>query len=108
MTRKGWEFSDSVLDKARDYLADGRVRRDSGSRGVFWVRGSDPLRPYRVQTDADPDRQRASWIACTCPHGSRLGAGSATCSHAVAVLLAVRDRLVLPEQPIQPDNPSQS
>lgn len=94
-----WQFSEEVLSKARAYLDQERVLRDREAPGVFWVRGSDPRRAYRVQTDADPVKQRASWINCTCPHGMHLGAGSARCSHAVAALLAVRDRLDLPEHP---------
>ena len=95
VSKPGWTFSPGVIDKARSYLAQRRVQADAEADGVFWVRGSDPRRQYRVQTDADPETQRATWIACTCSHGLHAGAGAARCSHAVAVLLAVRDRLPL-------------
>lgn len=95
MTDATWEFSTSVIDKARHYLQHGRVRRDPKVAGIYWVAGSDPTRRYRVQTDANPETRTASWITCTCPHGMNVGAGAAKCSHAVAVLLAVRDGITL-------------
>lgn len=91
--RPGWTFSPEVVEKARRYLDEGRVTRSTFD-GCFWVRGSNPKRRYRVQTDADAEAQRATWITCTCPHGGH-ALGSARCSHAVAVLLSVRDRLPL-------------
>jgi len=87
-----WTFSPEVIDKARGYLAQHAVVADDGVPGVFWVQGSAKRR-YRVQTDAETGR--ASWINCTCPHGLNTGAGVARCSHAVAVLLAVREGLDL-------------
>ena len=92
MTR--WEFSPAVIAKASAYLAEGRVFRDATAPGVFWVRGTGPRR-YRLQTDADPETRKVTWIACSCPHGMNVGAGEAHCSHAVAVLLSIRDGLVL-------------
>lgn len=88
---RGWQFSAEVIDKARSYLEAGRVEADSDVPGVWWVAGSRRSRRYRVQTDADPATHRATWINCTCPHGLHAGAGTARCSHAVAVLLLVRD-----------------
>lgn len=85
----GWTFSSAVIDKAQVYLDEGRVERDS-TPTVWWVRGTDPSRRYRVQTDADPTTMRATWITCTCPHGLNVGAGAARCSHAVAVLLLIQ------------------
>lgn len=86
----GWTFSPEVIDKARRYLDEGRVSLDESVPGVWWVSGSDRTRRYRVQTDADSSTMRATWINCTCPHGLNVGAGTARCSHAVAVLLLVQ------------------
>lgn len=89
-TGDGWTFSPDVIAKARDYLDAGRVLPDSSAPGVWWVTGSR-AQPYRVQTDADPATRRATWISCSCPHGMHVGAGVSRCSHAVAVLIRVRD-----------------
>lgn len=89
-----WHFSPEVISKAYRYLKDGRVHGDPETSQVFWVTGTAD-RAYRVQTDADRERGTATWITCTCAHGKNLGAGSARCSHAVAVLLAVRDGITL-------------
>jgi uncharacterized Zn finger protein len=43
-----------------------------------------------VQTDADPETRRLTYVSCTCPHGLNTG-GSASCSHAVAVLITIRN-----------------
>lgn len=88
----GWEFSGSVIEKAQRYLKLGRVTRDPRVPGCYWVKGGDPARDYRVQTDADPEAQTATWITCTCTHGTTAGGGAARCSHAVAVLVATRAR----------------
>lgn len=96
MSNEGWTFSAEVLAKASAYLHEKRVYADADVPGVFWVRGTDPMRRYRVQTDADPRTQTARWVMCSCPHGTNVGAGAARCSHAVAALLAVRDGLRLP------------
>lgn len=90
MTNDPWTFSPDVIDKARLYLVNKRVTADYEVPGVFWVQGSAQRR-YRVQTDADASTGTATWINCTCPHGLNVGAGTARCSHAVAVLLAVRE-----------------
>lgn len=91
-----WRYSPEVISKARTLLDTDKVIRDRSAPNVFWVQGS-ASRPYRVQTDAT--RERARWINCTCPHGMNLGAGQARCSHAVAVLIAIRDDLVLASYP---------
>ena len=90
----GWEFSEGVIAKARRYLDAEKIQRDATAGGVFWVKGSAE-RLYRVHTDADPERGTATWIDCSCAHGLNNG-GKARCSHAVAVLLATRDRLEIP------------
>lgn len=90
MSTDGWTFSEGVIAKARRYLGDERVSRDETVPGVFWVQGGERRR-YRVQTDADPVKGTATWINCTCKHGMQQGAGTARCSHAVAVLLLVRE-----------------
>lgn len=88
----GWKFSPDVIDKARAYLEEDRLGRDPEVEGIYWVRGSREGRPYRVQTDASAETGKATWINCTCPFGLQQGSGTATCSHAAAVLLAVRQQ----------------
>jgi hypothetical protein len=83
-------FSPAVLSKARGYLLARRVTKDPDAEGVWWCQGSAD-EPYRILTDADPVKRSASWIACSCPHGTHQGAGWARCAHAVAVLVTVRD-----------------
>jgi hypothetical protein len=68
------------------------VRKDPTFEGVWWCQGSAD-EPYRLTTDADTEKRTASWIACSCPHGTHVGAGWARCAHAVAVLVMVRDGL---------------
>lgn len=87
-------FSEAVIDKARDYLVKDAVRRDRASAGVYWVAGS-AKKPYMVSTDADPEARTASVASCTCPHGKN-NPGRARCSHVVAVLVTVRDGLLVP------------
>lgn len=88
-----WTFSDEVIEKAKRYLAENRVAIDPEQDTVFWVTGTTQhQRAYRVQTDADPKTRKVTWIACTCPHGQNVGAGTAKCSHVVAVLMLIRDR----------------
>lgn len=84
----GWQFSAGVIAKARRYLNDERVGRDPKVDGIFWIKGSERRR-YRVQTDASAETGKASWINCTCQHGLQRGGGTATCSHAVAVLMLI-------------------
>lgn len=90
-----WTFSPSVIDKARTLIAEGKVEEvrdliiiDPPDRQIrsFQVVGS---RPYRVRTDAAGST--ASWITCTCPHGQHAGSMVAKCSHAVAVLITVKE-----------------
>lgn len=86
---KGWEFSETVRDKAARYVAEGRVTQDSVHETVWWVQGSDDARRYRVQTDATPERPRMTRIHCTCKFGLETGSGLVTCSHAVAVAMTI-------------------
>lgn len=96
--QEDWTYTPEVIGKARRYLDQKAVAQDPDAEGVYWIKGS-ARRRYRVQTDARVATQRAKWINCTCPHGMNLGAGSARCSHAVAVLLAIRDHRDLPRYP---------
>ena len=91
------QFSPEVIAKAEQYVRDGRVRLDPNVDGVYWVHGT---RDYRVQTDAHAGRSSGTYIACTCPHGLSVGAGISRCSHAVAVLIAVRDGVALDVRPV--------
>lgn len=91
-------FSPAVIEKARRYLAEERVLADPEYADVFWVRGSSQ-RLYRLQSDADAERGTATWVSCSCAHGMNTDHGRARCSHAVALLLAVRDSLDLPVRP---------
>ena len=87
--RTAWEFSPEVLEKAARYVADGKVRKDEGDTEHVWrVQGSARF-PYRVQTDAADGK--VTWVGCSCPHGMNTGVGISRCSHAVAVLLTIRD-----------------
>lgn len=90
----GWNFSPEVLRKAKRYVKNGKVSQTE-YEGVYRVQGS-ARQPYTVRTDADRAKRTASWISCSCPHGANQGAGSAYCSHAVAVLLVVKDGLAVP------------
>lgn len=90
---RGFEPSGFVINKARRYIAEGRVRRDPESSGIWWVQGSDS-REYRVQTDAHYDAERdkdvATYVTCTCPFGMKQGDAQHACAHAVAGLLYYR------------------
>lgn len=90
-----WSFSDDVKDKATRYLREKRVTMGKYGPGLYYVQGS-AKRPYTVRTDADPVKRTAFWITCSCPHGINQGAGSAYCSHAVAVLLVIKDGIKIP------------
>lgn len=92
-------FSAEVIEKAEHYLSESRVRRDPNVPGVFWVRGSGS-RPYRVQVDIVEGSPASSYIYCTCPHGLTVGTGVSRCSHAVAVLIVIRDGLTLDSDPL--------
>jgi hypothetical protein len=93
-------FSEEVIRKAKHYVSGKRVAK-SPYEGVYYVKGS-AARPYAVRTDADPQTRKASWISCSCPHGANVGAGSAQCSHAVAVLFVIKDAIPLPVEEGQP------
>lgn len=84
-----WNPSETVREKARRYLRQGKVRPDPGTVGVWWVTGT---RKYRVQTDATPENPRMTYVVCSCDHGTRAG-GWAVCSHAVAVALCIIDSI---------------
>ena len=79
-------FSEEVVDKARGYLAAGRVERLDEPGHGFRVRGS---KPYIVRLGLE-DR-RAIWAVCSCPHGQRAAVGFPRCSHVVAALIRVRE-----------------
>ena len=81
------EFSQAVLAKSRRYIREHRVSPDPQSREVWWVRGSEPD-AYRVGVIARGE-DRQPWVACTCLHGRRVGAGECRCAHAAAVLEAL-------------------
>lgn len=85
-----WKFSPDVIRKARAYVKDNRVAIDPGHEGIYWVTGTRLGSAYRVQTDADHETGKITYITCTCPHGLNIGAGTAKCSHAVAVLLTIK------------------
>lgn len=88
MTRRQWEFSDEVVEKAHRYLAEKRVTMVDGDPKAWNVRGS-AKEPYRVRTDATDGK--VTWVGCSCAHGKHTAMGISRCSHAVAVLLMIRD-----------------
>ena len=69
-------FSEFVLSKARNLVANGKVEKDP----VFpvWWSGE-----YRVQTDGQ------SWATCTCQHGLMSRPDETRCAHVAAVLLTL-------------------
>lgn len=85
-------FSSAVTSKGREYAQYGHVRQDPEHPDVYRVRGSG-TKPYRVQTDADPQTRKVSWISCTCPYAQNNLGMFAECSHAVAVLVTIRGDL---------------
>jgi uncharacterized Zn finger protein len=82
-------YSAEVLGKARRLVRERRVWRDEEFELVWWVRGGNPTRDYRVQLgEADG---RLAYITCTCTHGIRAGAGDCRCYHSAAVLMVIQD-----------------
>ena len=79
-------FSEEVLDKARGYLARGRVERLDEPGHGFTVRGS---KPYTVRLGIEDGR--AIWAVCSCPHGQRAAVAFPRCSHVVAALVRVKE-----------------
>ena len=80
-TASDWagHFSPAVLSKARR-LSPEEVRQDAEHPTVYWVRGSRPDRPYRVQV-------HEGFATCSCPNGGMTG-GAPRCYHLAAVLLS--------------------
>lgn len=91
-----WNFSKAVTAKASRLVKGGRVTRGLHT-GVYYVEGSGP-HPYRVQTDATTDARKVMWVTCNCQHGQHTRGGRAKCSHAVAVLYAIREGIELAQE----------
>lgn len=83
------QFSDSVRAKAARYVREGRVMQDAEAPEVWWVEGSEPNRPYRVQVTLDGADVRG--VVCTCAHGKNTP-GRARCTHALAALAGLADQ----------------
>lgn len=82
-------WSQAVREKADQFIADDKVQQDDDYPDIWWVQGGDPERRYRVQFSVhNPGTEDESviWVTCTCAFGLRKGAGSSTCSHALAAL----------------------
>lgn len=79
-------FSDSVLVKARDYLATGHVHPDAQAEDMWWVQSGNLMntQPYRVQIVMNGDLIKTR--TCTCEHGKN-ASGEASCSHVAAALI---------------------
>lgn len=92
--------SDATREKARRLLRDGHVYAG------FRVQGTGAV--YTVDTDANPVTQRASYIYWDCEHGRHHGS-QARCSHALAVVAAIREGRVLPPFPgeASPETPAE-
>lgn len=82
--------SPATRAKARSLLERGRVHPG------FYVRGEHDT--YHVTTDADADRGTATFIYCDCEHG-KYHTCQARCSHALAVIAAIKEETPLPPLP---------
>lgn len=82
-------LSESVIAKAKRYLAEGRVMQDAEDESIWWVEGSRQGAPYRVQIVVDASGDVLS-RQCTCRHG-KAALGVAQCSHVVASLARLKE-----------------
>lgn len=91
-------FSSTVIDKAHRLLTHGSVKFVEA--GVYHVYGESRDVPYLVTTDADPGTRKAKKGTCSCKWANNSPPHRppwvSTCSHVAAVLLAVRDGLMIP------------
>lgn len=81
------EFSDNVIRAAKKLVDQERVEPDEKYPEAWWVRGEGGR--YRVLVD--PIHDPPEWITCTCPHGTKKGAGDVRCKHGAAVLMVIKD-----------------
>lgn len=86
------EFSEYVLSKARRLVRTGRVVRDEPDAVGFRIVGDTEGKTYWVQSDFDPRTRKLSWWHCTCTHGTKVGAGAPTCSHAAAMFMILQEK----------------